>query len=96
MFQVFGKGMPIKYENKSLTSGENPVDFGNLIIDLVINFPETLGEKQIEYLKKILIYPDRKIKQENIVQAYYYKNKEDVVKEMMNDKDEEDGGCIQQ
>ena len=31
-------------------------NYGNLIIDLNIIFPETLGDKQKEYLKKILIH----------------------------------------
>ena len=95
MFQVFGKGMPIKYDDKSLSDGSEGDDFGNLIIDLNIEFPESLGEKQIDYLKKVLIHLERKEKQGKIVQAYYYKDKEEVVKELMNEE-EETGGCMQQ
>jgi DnaJ family protein B protein 4 len=94
MFQVFNKGMPIKHDDQSLSDGSDK-EFGNLIIDLQIEFPETLGEKQMEYLKKILVQFDRKSKEGQLVQAYYYKDKEEVVKELMNDEDES-GGCIQQ
>lgn len=94
MFQVFNKGMPIKHDNKSLGDGSDK-EFGNLIIDLQIEFPESLGEKQKEYLKKILIHLDRKPKEGQLVHAYYYKDKEEVVKEMMNEE-EEGVGCIQQ
>lgn len=94
MFQVFNKGMPIKHDNKSLGDGSEK-DFGNLIIDLQIEFPESLGEKQKEYLKKILIHFDRKPKEGQLVHAYYYKEKEEVVKELMNEE-EEGPGCIQQ
>jgi DnaJ-class molecular chaperone len=94
MFQVFNKGMPIKHDNKSLGDGSEK-DFGNLIIDLQIEFPESLGEKQKEYLKKILIHLDRKPKEGQLVHAYYYKDKREVVKGMMNEE-EEGVGCIQQ
>jgi len=94
MFQVFNKGMPIKHDNKSLSDGSDK-EFGNLIIDLQIEFPESLGEKQMDYLKKILIHLDRKEKEGQLVLAYYYKDKEEVVKELMNEEDD-GGGCIQQ
>ena len=85
MFQVFGKGMPIKHEDKSLTDGEGMDDYGDLIIDLQIQFPESLGDKQRGYLKKILVQLERNKKDGQLVQAYFYKDKEDVVKEMMNE-----------
>ena len=94
MFQVFNKGMPIKHDNTTLGNGSEK-DFGNLIIDLQIEFPESLGEKQKEYLKKILIHLDRKPKEGQLVHAYYYKDKQEVVKEYMN-QEEEGIGCIQQ
>tara|TARA_B100001093_G_C26309613_1_gene792985 strand:- start:67 stop:651 length:585 start_codon:yes stop_codon:yes gene_type:complete len=94
MFQVFNKGMPIKRDNKSLSDGSDK-EFGNLIIDLQIEFPESLGEKQMDYLKKILVQLDRKEREGKLVHAYYYKDKEEVVKELMNDE-EESSGCIQQ
>ena len=94
MFQVFNKGMPIKHDNTALGNGSEK-DFGNLIIDLQIEFPESLGEKQKEYLKKILIHLDRKPKEGQLVHAYYYKDKQEVVKECMN-QEEEGIGCIQQ
>ena len=95
MFQVFNKGMPIKHDNKSLGDGSEK-EFGNLIIDLKIEFPESLGEKQMDYLKKILIHLDRNKKEGQLVRAYYYKDKEEVVKELMNEEQEEGLGCIQQ
>ncbi len=95
MFKVFGKGMPIKHEDKSLTDGEGNDDYGDLIIDLQIQFPESLGDKQRGYLKKILVQLERNKKEGQLVQAYFYKDKEDVVKEMMNEE-EEGMGCIQQ
>ena len=94
MFQVFNKGMPIKHDNKSLSNGSD-MEYGNLIIDLQIEFPESLSEKQMEYLKKILVKLDRKPKEGQLVQAYYYKGKGEVQKELMNDE-EEGNGCIQQ
>ena len=94
MFQVFNKGMPIKHDNKSLSNGTD-TEYGNLIIDLQIEFPESLSEKQMEYLKKILVQLNRKTKEGQLVQAYYYKGKEEVQKELMNDE-EEGNGCIQQ
>ena len=95
MFQVFGKGMPIKQDEKSLTDG-NELDFGNLIIDLLIVFPESLSDKQMGYLKKILVQLEREKKDGKLVQAYYYKDKEEVVKELMNEEEEGGMGCIQQ
>ena len=95
MFQVFSKGMPIKHDNKTLTDG-NEDDFGNLIIDLIIIFPESLSDKQISYLKKILVQLEREKKEGKLVQAYYYKDKEEVVKELMNEEEEGSMGCIQQ
>jgi len=93
MFQVFNKGMPIKHDNQSLGDGSDK-NYGNLILDLQIEFPESLGEKQKDYLKKILIQFERVPKEGQLVEAYYYKGKDEVVKEFIN-KDE-DMGCIQQ
>ena len=93
MFQVFNKGMPIKHDNKSLGDGSDK-EFGNLILDLNIIFPETLGEKQKDYLKKILIHLDRKKNNGKLVEAYYYKEKDEVLKEFI--QEDEDLGCIQQ
>ena len=95
MFQVFNKGMPIKHDEKSLTDGDED-NFGNLIIDLILVFPESLSEKQMGYLKKILVQLEREKKDGQLVQAYYYKDKEEVVKELMNEEEEGGMGCIQQ
>jgi DnaJ-class molecular chaperone len=93
MFQVFNKGMPIKHDNQSLSDGSDK-NYGNLIIDLQIEFPESLGEKQMDYLKKILIQFERVPKEGQLVEAYYYKEKDEVVKEFI--KEDEGLGCIQQ
>jgi DnaJ-class molecular chaperone len=97
MFQVFNKGMPIKHDNQSLgngTSNGSEKDFGNLILDLNIVFPESLGEKQKDYLRKILIHLDRKKNDGKLVEAYYYKEKDEVLKEFI--QEDEGIGCIQQ
>ena len=108
MFQVFGKGMPIKQETKALTEDEQEEkEFGNLIIDLSIEFPRALDDKRKEYLKKIFNHKDRDTNDSKdssesgtSVQAFHYGNKEDIVKELMNesseDAEEEGMGCIQQ
>ena len=106
MFQVFGQGMPIKHEGKALTEDEQEEkEFGNLIIDLSIEFPRALDDKRKEYLKKIFNHKDRGDSNEAVesgtsVQAFHYGNKEDIVKELMNesseDAEEEGMGCIQQ
>ena len=101
MYQVYNKGMPIKKEidENSLQDSNNELeekDFGNLIIDLIIDYPDNLDEEQIEKLKSIFEYREEDKSSELI--AYYYKDKEDVVKEFMNDTDEEENApdCIQQ
>ena len=72
-------------------------DYGNLIIHLIIEFPESLVDKLKEYLKIILIHSERdKEKYGSLVQAFYYKNKEDIVKEIINEKEDTGLGCIQQ
>ena len=95
MFQVFNKGMPIKHEEKSLGNGSD-TEYGNLIIDLHIEFPDSISDKQGDLLKKLLIHLDRKENKGQLVQAYYYKEKAEVVKELMNDEEEGGQGCIQQ
>jgi DnaJ-class molecular chaperone len=99
MFQVFGKGMPIKMDDKSLTDVDETLDYGNLVIDLIIDFPESLSEKQSELLTKILVKLPRRQNKGLACQGYYYKEKSAPIKELMNnDSDDEMGesGCIQQ
>ena len=96
LFQVFSKGMPIKKESaKELTDGSNENEYGKLILDFNIIYPDSLSDKQIMYLNKIFNAPEKK-ENKNTIQAYYYKDKEDVIKEIMNDEEEESSGCIQQ
>jgi len=95
LFQVFRKGMPIKNaSNKELTDGSDS-DYGNLIIDFKIIYPDSLSDKQQLYLKKIFQYTEE-TKNKDAIQAFYYKDKEDVVKELINAEEEESSGCIQQ
>ena len=100
LFKVKNKGMPIKDLHKPSLMGneDNGNEYGDLILDLTILFPTKLEEKRIDILKKIFNY---KIdpKSETSVIAYHYKDKEDIVKELMNENqniEEEEGGCIQQ
>jgi DnaJ-class molecular chaperone len=99
MFKVLGKGMPIKTAVNSLSDGSNR-DYGDMIIDLKIIFPEYLSPDDVTSLMGILgsessIRGTDDPSSTLSVQAYYYKDKDDVVKELMNDE-EESGGCIQQ
>jgi len=100
MFKVSGKGMPVKTVVNSLSDGLSR-DYGDLIIDLKIIFPESLSADDIRSLMETLgsessIRRGAEAPSESLsVQAYYYKDKEDVVKELMNEE-EEAGGCIQQ
>ena len=80
-------------------------EFGNLIIDLSIEFPQSVDDKRKEYLKKIFNHKDRGESNDSretgtSIQAFHYGNKEDIVKELMNesseDAEEEGMGCIQQ
>lgn len=99
LFKVPGKGMPIKIDdNISLTDTDNlNIDYGDLIIDFNIVFPNKIDSKRIEILKKIFNYQE---KENSSLIAYSYKKKEDIVKELMednhDDNDEEGPGCIQQ
>lgn len=100
LYKVEGKGMPIKIkENNELTADQSKnTQYGNLIIDFIINFPDNLDNRRVELLKKILNYKENGDNKDSLV-AYYYKNKEDIVKEIMNEQnndEEEDMGCIQQ
>ncbi len=101
LYQVFSKGMPIKKETDNSTlkntsyDDDNEEDFGNLIIDLIIDYPDSLSEEQIDQIKETLEY--KTDKKSDALIAYYYKDKKDVVKELMNENEEDDGiGCIQQ
>ena len=100
LFKVEGKGMPIKIDadNPSLTDSEKiNMEYGDLIIDFTVLFPTELDSKRIDILKKIFNYKESNIEKTGLV-AYYYKDKEDIVKEIINDNsDNEEGtGCIQQ
>mgnify|MGYP006128168125 FL=1 len=101
LYQVFNKGMPIKKDSDdnslkdSSLIDEEDKDYGNLIIDLIIDYPDNLSENVIHELKQIFEY-EQNIKKDSLV-AYYYKDKEEIVKELMNETEEDNGmGCIQQ
>jgi len=96
LFRVNNKGMPIKYDDKSITENNNKDNnYGDLIIDLFIEFPESLNDKQMNYLKKILIHLERKKHNGTLVHGEYYKDKEEIYKEFI-DESNDDIGCIQQ
>jgi DnaJ-class molecular chaperone len=101
LYQVFNKGMPIKKETDesslkdSSITDEEEKDYGNLIIDLIIDFPASFSESQIQDLKNTFKY-EKNIKGDSLV-AYYYKDKEEIVKDFMNESEEDNEmGCIQQ
>jgi len=99
LFKVIGKGMPIKIDENNLTlTDENreKSEYGDLIIDFHIIFPSKLDNTRIEILKKVLNYKENQ--NDSQLVAYYYKDKEDIVKEIMNDnnEDEVEPQCIQQ
>jgi len=97
LFQVFGSGMPIKQpSNPSLDEGSSE-SHGNLILDLRIEFPTHLSEKKREYLKQVMGSGDTPETNGVLVtQAFFYKDKEEVMKELINEEDEEGTGCLQQ
>jgi len=105
LFKVEGKGMSIKenVDQPSLTDVDNDNEYGDLILDLTILFPTKLDSKRIDILRKIFNYKEDP-KSKTALVAYHYKDKEDMVKELMNDNmnqnmnqnHEEEGGCIQQ
>ncbi len=96
LYKVEGKGMPIKYNENELSGSENNRKYGDLIIDFTILFPNKLDDKRVDLLKKIFNHQSEAT--DTSLVAYYYKDKEDIVKEIMNDKQEveEEPGCIQQ
>jgi len=100
LYKVEGKGMPIKLiDDNELTDNQiKNTQYGDLIIDFIIQFPSKLDSKRIDLLKKILDYKDNN--NNNCLVGHYYKNKEDIVKEIMNEQHknevDEEVGCIQQ
>jgi DnaJ-class molecular chaperone len=102
LFRVKNKGMPVKEDQNKprLTETCEDNEYGDLIIDLTILFPTKLDSKRIDILRKIFNYKED-LKSETSLVAYHYKDKGDIVKELMNENlnqghMEEDGGCIQQ
>ena len=94
--------MPIKEDQNKprLTETGEDSECGDLILDLTILFPTKLDSKRIDIIGKIFNYKDNP-KSETCLVAYHYKDKEDIVKELMNENQnqgriEEEGGCIQQ
>jgi DnaJ-class molecular chaperone len=80
---------------------------GNLLLDLTIDFPAYLSEKHKDYLRQLLTSEtqgdtgDKETTEDTgdkeecmVLQAYYYKNKEDVMKELLNEETQE--GCMVQ
>ena len=94
--------MPIKLDknNPSLTESTSETNtYGDLIIDFTILFPTKLDTQRIDLLKKIFNHKENENENETALVGYYYKDKEDIVKEIMNDQqdlEEEGVGCIQQ
>ena len=99
LYKLEGKGMPIKYNENELSENDTAKKYGDLIIDFTILFPTKLDEKRKDVLKKIFNYNRESESDINgtSLTIQYYKDKEDIVKEFMNEQnEEEDPGCIQQ
>lgn len=102
LFRVCDQGMPLKLNALSLNEGqdENNSSRGDLILDLYILFPESLqlDNDHKHNLCELLGQSIRKQSNDESqsLDLYYYKNKEEVVKEMLEDEDEESGTCLQQ
>ena len=96
LYKVEEKGMPIKYNENELSEDETNRKYGDLIIDFTILFPNQLDETKINLLKQIFNHQDERT--ETSLVAYYYKDKDDIVKEIMGEQTEteEESGCIQQ
>jgi len=101
LFRVKNKGMPVKEDTNRVSLTENKEnEYGDLILDLTILFPTKLDSKRVDIIRKIFNYKEY-TKSENSLVAYHYRDKEDIVKGLMNEtRDqnhiEDDGGCIQQ
>ena len=102
LLQVFHKGMPIKQQTQKQLGDSGDSDFpeyGNLILDLKICFPETIEKSHQTQLSQIFnqaIRVDETSSSEKLLPAYYFKNKEDVVKELLTEEEESSTGCLQQ
>ena len=97
MYKVYDKGMPIKYDTNSLSDESDRKTHGDLIIDFNIEFPDNLDDEDKGYLMNILKQGAKKLeKSQELVEGYYFMNRQDVVKEII-EEDKDDGlGCIQQ
>lgn len=99
LFKVKNKGMPIKKDETQIAiSGSNEYsEYGDLIIDFNLIFPKKLDQTRVDILKKVLNYKENETTTTTLVTANYFKNKEDIMKEIINDNDYDDEpGCIQQ
>ena len=91
--------MPLKIDDHNLTLTDETrekTEYGDLIIDFHIIFPSKLDSKRIEILKKVLNHKENQ--NDSQIVACYYKDKEDIVKEIINEtnEDEMEPQCIQQ
>ena len=101
LYKLEGKGMPIKYNENELSENDKSNKYGDLIIDFTILFPQKLDDKRKDILKKVFNYVGGTESEntETSLIVKYYKDKEDIVKEFMNEKndnEDEEPGCIQQ
>ena len=98
LYKLEGKGMPIKYNENELSENDKSKKYGDLIIDFTILFPQKLDDKRKDILKKVFNYVETTESETSLI-VKYYKDKEDIVKEFMNEKndnEDEEPGCIQQ
>lgn len=103
LLQVFHKGMPIKQTTTKQLGDvveDESSEYGNLILDLKICFPDSVSESYRDQLCQIFHQSCRDSIENSesstqLTPAYFYKNKEEVVKEILTEE-EESTGCLQQ
>lgn len=97
-YKIYGQGMPLKQVGNTLgnmtTSNTSPTK-GDLLLDLTIDFPTHVSDDTKKSLRQLFDSGDvRNVTDSTSLQAYYYRDKEEVVRELL--EDEETGGCLQQ
>jgi len=107
LYQVVGQGMPLKKGTHAelAPDSESVPEFGNLILDLKIEFPTYLTDTQKGYLQQILGAspqeetedtddPEETPHSGTLVEAHYFKDKDEVMKEYL--QEDEEAGCALQ
>ena len=98
LYQVVGQGMPLKKGSQSelAPDSDSVPEFGNLVLDLKIEFPTYLTDTQKGYLQHILRSSHHDGSEDTshrgtLVEAHYFKDKDEIMKEYLQEDDET--GC---